>query len=119
MLFNLESQNKKMRYLTAFVLLIAFTFSLSAQRPTPVTWDINMVETPDSQTAITFKADIQEGWVIYGLEVVEDGPIATSINFDENEGVELVGELEAKSKLLKMKDDLSKPVKRQLKYQDM
>lgn len=56
----------------------------------PVTWKNNVTVSGNQATA-TFTANIEKGYHIYGMEQLADGPVATSITFDNNIGLELAG----------------------------
>jgi len=49
----------------------------------PVKWSFEAEKTSDGEYTLHFIADIEKDWVIYGMEENEDGPIPTSINFEE------------------------------------
>ncbi len=44
-----------------------------------------------TQGTVTFKALIAEGWHLYGTEIPEGGPRATSINLSGSTGLEFTG----------------------------
>ncbi len=67
---------------TTFLLLSLITVGFS-QGPSPVNWTTSAEKTADGAYLLTFAADIKQDWVIYGMEEHDDGPIPTSINFEE------------------------------------
>lgn len=50
----------------------------------PVKWTYNTEKVGEHEYKITFNATIDEGWHVYSTTIEGDGPIPTSINFDEN-----------------------------------
>lgn len=85
------------------ITFLLFTFSLMAQKPTPVKWSFDQVKNEDGTRSLKFTADMDKDWVIYGLTEHEDGPIATSFTFDEGD-YKLKGELNSITKP-KVSDD--------------
>ncbi|MDC3209477.1 protein-disulfide reductase DsbD family protein [Chitinophagales bacterium] len=53
----------------------------------PVKWVYTAEQLEENQYKITFNATIEDGWYVYSSSVDEDGPIPTSIYFDENESL--------------------------------
>lgn len=60
----------------------------------PVTWNYSTEKIDENKYQITFKANIQDGWYVYSSYIPEDGPIPTSIFFDENEALGSLGDME-------------------------
>lgn len=88
---------KKITTLFALMCIISTAF---AQMVTPFKWAADSTANGNS-VEITIKATIEDGWHLYGLELPsEDGPSATTINFNRLEGVELDGKIDAKSDLV-------------------
>lgn len=58
---------------------------------TPVKWEISCGEPKNNEVTLTFKAKIDEGWHIYGMEMPAEGPIATSFHFTQKENASLIG----------------------------
>ncbi len=83
-----------------FIILTLFvSCAIRAQIQTPVKWEINCGEiNADNTITVTFKADIDKGWHIYGMHMPEDGPIPTTFRFTEKKNVRLSGEVEADKK---------------------
>jgi thiol:disulfide interchange protein DsbD len=85
--------------LAAVIYVAAF-----AQIYEPVKWSYKLNMTSPSTADIQIRATIDEGWHLYGLNIPEDGPKATSVVFDKIENAVKVGELQALSKLHKAQD---------------
>ncbi len=79
--------------LLTFVMFIFAALYTSAQIVIPVKWDIKFNKLSDKQAEVTFSAKIDAGWHLYGLDIPEDGPNPTSVEWTELTGVELDGGL--------------------------
>lgn len=75
-----------------FALLLS-ALSLSAQIYDPIKWSFEHNKLSDSAGEIVLKATIDEGWHLYGTQLPEDGPIATSFVFEQLQDVALDGDL--------------------------
>lgn len=78
----------------AFLLLLATicTLSLSAQIYNPVKWAITLTPAGEGNYTFLAKATIDDGWSVYSQFLEnEDGPIATTVNFDEGSHYKLIG----------------------------
>jgi thiol:disulfide interchange protein len=73
----------------------------SAQVLDPVKWKFSLEQTATDEYLITFKATIQDKWYIYSQKEVNDGPIPTSFNFEENSRVKLIGKPTESGKIKK------------------
>lgn len=73
---------KKVIFLVLGLLLVCVA---NAQIQNPVKWSFSCGEA-DSKGNMTiyFKANIEQGWHIYGMNMPEDGPIPTSFNFTKS-----------------------------------
>jgi len=72
--------------------------------PVKVKTELKRGEGNDAQ--LVFHMKIDEGWHVYGMQKLENGPTPTSINVEEIEGAELVGELEYEGDLQKKYDEV-------------
>jgi len=64
----------------------------SGQIKTPVKWDFKKKQVSDNEYDLIFKAKIDDGWHVYSQFLESDeGPVATSFNFEDVEGYEVVG----------------------------
>jgi thiol:disulfide interchange protein DsbD len=81
------------KYVSGFILYFILLPSLTAQMYDPVSWSIQHKKVSDQVYNITLEANIEEGWHLYGTNIPEGGPIATSLIFSESENYELQGEL--------------------------
>ncbi len=74
-------------------LLLAGAGFAGAQIVSPIVWNVTSSMTSDKEGEIVFAATIEDGWHLYGLSLPEGGPKATSIVFENVEGMKLIGEL--------------------------
>lgn len=58
----------------------------------PVSWSTDFEKKNAGTYVLKVRADIEDGWYIYSQHIDGDGPIPTTLYFDEIEGVEYVGE---------------------------
>jgi thiol:disulfide interchange protein DsbD len=82
-----------------FVLFFLFSYlqwqQASAQILEPVKWEVSQSATGFNEYTLIFKAKIDEGWKVYSKDVPKNGPIPTSIIFENlPEGVKLIGQME-------------------------
>ena len=57
----------------------------------PVKWSSNIEKTGEREFSLIFKATIDEGWTLYSQDSDPEGPIPTTLVFEESDGIELVG----------------------------
>ena len=88
----------KNRLTLSFVLLLAVFSSAWGQMLNPIHWETSISVDEDGMGVMTFKAKIDKGWHLYALDIPEGGPVATSLNWERTDGVELVGKPEADRK---------------------
>jgi hypothetical protein len=70
---------------------LLFTLSLVAQ-PNPIKWSFSAKDAGNCQVDLIFTGILEEGWCTYSqfLES-EDGPVATTLNFQEGANYKLLG----------------------------
>lgn len=78
---------------TVFLVLLFIAGTAAAQILEPVKWSFSHEKTADSQYELRFTATIDQGWNIYGTDLPDGGPIATSIEIKEGNGFRKVGSL--------------------------
>jgi len=79
-----------MRYIL-IILVAFFGFNTEAQILKPVKWKSEIIPNTDDTYTLRFTAKVDNGWTIYSQFTSEDGPIPTSINYEEQEGIKLIG----------------------------
>ncbi len=67
-----------------FIFLVAFTGAINAQIHNPVKWDTSTEKISDTEFDLIITASIDSGWHLYSQNVPEDGPIPTTISFEED-----------------------------------
>ncbi len=77
----------------SFLLLCCLFFSNNViAQINPVKWDYAATKINDTEFEVTFTATIDNGWNIYSQHTDPSGPVPTSINFEENANIEIIGE---------------------------
>ena len=62
--------------------------------PTPVEWKSELKKIKKNEYEVRLTASIESGWYVYSSKLPsDDGPVATSMFFDEADALFLVGEL--------------------------
>jgi len=69
----------------------AITAGGATQLLDPVSWDFALEKLSGEEYNLVYTANIDKGWTVYSQFTDDDGPVPTSINFEESEGIELVG----------------------------
>jgi len=78
-----------------FIFSLFFSLSSFGQLLQPVNWEFSSTQTGVNEYTLIFKATIEEGWKVYSHEIPENGPIPTSLVFENlPAGVQLIGEME-------------------------
>lgn len=85
----------KGRIFIFFLLLAAFPLFTQAQIMDPVKWNFSAQKTGDQEYTLHLKATIDPGWHVYSQNA-GNGPIPTTITFEDNPAVELIGKVEEK-----------------------
>ncbi len=77
----------------SFFIVSFFLFSNNAiSQINPVKWDYTAKKINNEEFELTFTATIDNGWNIYSQHTDPSGPVPTSINFEENTNIEIIGE---------------------------
>jgi Disulphide bond corrector protein DsbC len=76
-------------------ILLIILMNLFTNAPEHVKWKISLAEKAKvgAVTQIHFDAKIEANWHIYSSELAVEGPQATSVEFDKNTAIQLVGSL--------------------------
>jgi Disulphide bond corrector protein DsbC len=93
----------KLKFFYAAVLMLC-AFGVSAQQK-PVKWSFNMKDAGNGEFDIVMTGAIDEGFYTYSqfLES-EDGPIPTTVNFEEGAHFKLVGKAKESGEIIKVYD---------------
>jgi len=77
----------------SFLLFCCLLFSNNVlSQINPVKWDYTAKKINNEEFEVTFTATIDNGWNIYSQHTDPSGPVPTSINFEENANIEIIGE---------------------------
>lgn len=57
----------------------------------PVKWSFKIEHIKDNEYKLIYRADIENGWTVYSQYTSDDGPVPTSINYEEKDGIQLLG----------------------------
>lgn len=81
-----------MKKLGLLIVAVVMTMSAAiAQVQTPVKWQVASKKINSKEAVILIKATIQNGWHIYGQNVAEGGPLATTFTFKNSKDYTLNG----------------------------
>lgn len=81
------------RYLLAIIATLAVISGVHAQILKPVTWNSSVEMNDERNGRLIFKASIDEGWHLYGIDIPDGGPNPTTFTFDKVEGMTLNGDI--------------------------
>ncbi len=81
------------KFFLLFTLVVASISSCFAQIVAPIKWTSALEMTSDTEGVVLFKASIDKGWHLYGMNLPEGGPRSTVFSFNDVEGAELIGEV--------------------------
>jgi len=93
---------KKINLLIAF--LVFAVSGVFAQVENPVKWSVGFKKVSATEAVILLKANVEQGWHIYGLNVPNGGPISTSFTFTPGNGAKVNGKPAAKEPKTKYED---------------
>ncbi len=79
------------RYITLSLLFVFLASASFAQILTPVKWKFDIEKITDTEYNLKYTATIDKGWTVYSQFTAEDGPVPTTINFEEMTGITLLG----------------------------
>lgn len=82
-----------MRRIILFTLICSIVSGIKAQMLQPIKWTSSIAMETDSTGIMTFTANIEDGWHLYGLQLPDGGPRPTRFSFDKLNGAILVGEI--------------------------
>ncbi|MEP6647959.1 MAG: protein-disulfide reductase DsbD domain-containing protein, partial [Saprospiraceae bacterium] len=88
--------------LSAFLLMSFISFG---QIYTPVKWTFDLKPSGNGEYLFTAKAKIDQGWWVYSQHLEsEDGPIATTLSFDDSPAFKLLGKNKESDNVHKIHD---------------
>jgi thiol:disulfide interchange protein DsbD len=80
----------KQPFLACLIVLISLQ-TANSQVIKPVKWSFSTKQIDKEQVDLVFKATISSPWHMYGLNIPEGGPIATSISIENAKGFQITG----------------------------
>ena len=92
----------KAKILLLFSVIVLFS-GLNAQILEPVKWDFSQNKITDTEYELVFKATIDYKWHLYSQDIPMSPP-ATTFNFNQDNGFELVGEVIEESQVIEEYD---------------
>jgi thiol:disulfide interchange protein DsbD len=87
-------------------ILVCTVLAVQAQIVDPVHFTSELKTGDGAEAEIIFHATIDNGWHVYSTELGDDGPIEATFNVVKMDGVEPVGKLIPKGKVIKKMDKL-------------
>lgn len=87
------------KLLCALFLVVCGTVAVSAQPQSPVSWSATAAKATDGNYKITITAVVPAPWHIYSQNTPDGGPVATSITYNKNPLVTIVGKTAEKGDL--------------------
>ena len=76
--------------------LCLFSLQAFAKIDTPVHWKFASTKIDQDKYAVSFTADIDNGWHLYSQFLKSGGPVPTSFKFDQTRGLSLAGKVTEK-----------------------
>lgn len=105
-LVQLFDKSFAMRSLLSFVAFLS-VFTVSAQIYNPVKWSFTLTPSDDGNYTFQAKATVDEGWWVYSQFLESDnGPIATTVNYDPGTHYKLIGKSKESDNAKKIFDKL-------------
>ena len=93
------------RFLTTLgALLLVLLAQAQMADPVHFTSKMNMLE--GDMAEIVFSCTIDPGWHVYSTDITDDGPTKATFNVDKKDGVELVGKLTPRGKVIEKFDEM-------------
>jgi thiol:disulfide interchange protein DsbD len=77
-------------------IMICLSGSFSQAQRSPVSWSFEAVGDNNNGVNFVAKATIEKGWYIYNLSNTAEGPIATQVKFDLEEGQVVIKNIDVK-----------------------
>lgn len=90
--------------ISAFILLSIG--QLKAQERKPVEWRTTVKMTSEKEGTVTFKANLESGWHLYGTNLPAGGPKPTVFDLSESTGVEFIGKITPAFKPVEVEDKM-------------
>ncbi len=82
-----------MKKITFIFTLVFTSLLINAQILNPTTWTFDSKQN-GNEVDLIFKANVEEGWHVYDLNLPEGGPIATTITYNDSTLFDFVGKIQ-------------------------
>lgn len=92
------------RIFLTYLWALACVLPMLAQIQEPIKFKTELAKLSETEAELVFQATIDEGWHLYSTELPEDGPVSATLNIEQMEGVELVGKLTPRGKIIEHYD---------------
>ena len=74
-----------------FLLFLLINYVSFSQIHKPVTWETSVEKISNTEYLLIFTANIKKDWILYSMNIPEDGPLPTVFSFDKNADIKLLG----------------------------
>lgn len=81
------------KWILSLCSFLSITLLMQAQIQEPVQWQTSVKKITDQEIAVVFKASIDAGWHVYGVDIPEDGPTPATVTLETLKKAELKGKL--------------------------
>lgn len=81
------------KFFSLLLILSVSVVFVQAQIINPVSWSFSQKKISETEFELHFSATIDKGWHLYSNKLPEGGPIATSIQYENTEGFEIIGSI--------------------------
>lgn len=87
-------------------ILTVVAIAMAATAQNPVRWRTTVKMTSPTEGEIVIKALVSDGWHLYGLDMPDGGPKATSFDFSGSAGIKTVGKVCPSTEPISQEDPL-------------
>ncbi len=88
-----KNKMQKRKYILSFLIFIACLAFANADVLNPVKWQITGKQINQQTIRMNFKAQIDKNWHLYGSEIVGEGPVPTTVFYDDTTLFKSIGSL--------------------------
>jgi len=75
----------------SFILSILLSFNLNSYHgDDPVSWDFSIIPLENNEFEFVAKATMKTNWVVYSQKNSGDGPVPTTVDFNENSDITFI-----------------------------
>jgi thiol:disulfide interchange protein len=72
-------------------LILTFGFKVSSQILNPVKWTFEIEKIAGDDYKLKYIAKVDKGWTVYSQYTSDEGPVPTSVNYENMDGIKLIG----------------------------